>query len=252
MYRQKLGLLIFVLSALLVNECVAGNKITVVTESWKPYNYLANGKVVGQSTEVVESILQLTDIAYDISLYPWARSYSMALKYPNILIYSIVRSPARSKKFHWFCPIGEQVFYHVYTLSSREDITVDNLDTLRKYSIGVTRDTFPHEFLKARGFEEDVNFQVTATNKTNLIKLLNNRVDIIIEANDVVYQRLIEAGFANSHIKSTLPLKDHVLEHCMAMSLSTPQHIVDKVRVAHQQYLSLSRSKQPESVNTAQ
>ena len=104
------------------NNLSPSDKLLVVTESWFPYNYLdSKGEITGSSTAVVTSVLKHANITYEIDLYPWQRSYSIAIAQDNILIYSIYRTPSRENFFHWICPLLSSPLHSFYKLSSRKN-----------------------------------------------------------------------------------------------------------------------------------
>ena len=46
--------------------------LTVYTEEFPPYNFSEDGRIVGVSTEIVENIMNRTDLDYELAIYPWA------------------------------------------------------------------------------------------------------------------------------------------------------------------------------------
>ncbi len=81
-------------------------ELTVITENSPPLNYKKNGKVTGVATELVQEIMRRTGKVYSIEIMPWARGYRLALKKPNIVLYSTVRTKSREKLFKWVGPIA--------------------------------------------------------------------------------------------------------------------------------------------------
>jgi polar amino acid transport system substrate-binding protein len=210
-------------------------KLSVVTENWYPFNYLdKNGEIAGSSTKRLKSILEHANIPFEIKLYPWQRSYSLARTQQNTLIYSIFRTPIREEMFHWVCPISTKAIHSVYKLSKRVDIKINSINDLADYSINVTRGTFPHEFFLGKGMEEGVNLQLTATNEANLLMLIKNRVDLIVEVEVGVFQMLRDLDLPAETIEKAYTFDEmNQAQSCMAISKGTPQHIIDKIRQSH-------------------
>jgi len=219
----------------LSTEDVALFKLSVVTENWYPFNYLdKNGEIAGSSTERVKSILEFANIPFEIKLYPWQRSYSLARTQENTLIYSIFRSPIRENMFHWICPISSNNVHSVYKLSARDDIRINTKEDLINYSINVTRGTFPHEHFLGKGMKEGVNLQLTATNEANLSMLLKKRVDLIVEVESAIYQMVKDRGLPEDVIEKVYTSEEmNQVQSCMAISKGTPQHIINKIRQSH-------------------
>ena len=112
---------------------------------------------------------------YQVSLYPWARAYDMALREPGVLIYLIARTSEREALFRW---VGEimRIDYHFYKLRERDDIRVPDLEAAKAYRIGVMRDDVRHQYLQANGFSKIV---VSAHNSDNFKRLVNGQVDLV-------------------------------------------------------------------------
>lgn len=211
------------------------DKLQVVTEHWYPYNFLdENNKIVGSATKSVKRVLDATDLSYVISLNSWERSYNLARTKKNVVIYSILRTPAREHLFHWVCPIANQVQHSVYKLASRKDIKLESEDDILNYSVNITRGTFSHEYFLSKGMVEGKNLQLTSTNNANILMLLKNRVDLIIEADFAIENIINFHGYPLSHLEKIHSFtSEQQGETCMAISLKTSDVIVDKIKDAH-------------------
>ena len=80
---------------LLAGGGYAAAPLTVVTEEFPPYSYAQGGKLTGYSVEVVRAALGGAGLDYSMTIYPWARAYQIGRAQPNVLIFSIVRTPER-------------------------------------------------------------------------------------------------------------------------------------------------------------
>jgi polar amino acid transport system substrate-binding protein len=204
-----------------------GQTIHAVTETTS-FSYLQDDKVAGPATEVVELSLSQAGLNdYQVHLYPWARSYDMALKEPNVLIYLIARTPAREAQFQW---AGEiiKIQYHFYKLKNRP-LKVSGLDDLRGYTIGVMRNDVRHEYLKKRGLTRLV---VSAQQEDNYRRLLDGRVDLLpLPERDAAYLCQIKPVSCD-RLEKALTLDDMSTSLYMAYSLGTPEAIVTQTRAA--------------------
>ncbi|MCJ8319159.1 MAG: transporter substrate-binding domain-containing protein [Colwellia sp.] len=221
---------------LIANTISPSDKLLVVTEPWFPYNYVdSKGEITGSSTKVVTSVLKHANIRYKIELYPWQRSFSIAIAQDNVLIYSIYRTPSREKFFHWICPLLSSPIHSVYKLSRRKNLHIKKESDLNKYSYSITRGTFLHKLFLSKGMEEGVNLFLTSSNKSNLQKLLKNRVDLLVETEEAIVQMLANLKLPNKTIEKVYSLKpEDQADLCMAISKGTPSHIIDKVRSSYQ------------------
>jgi len=204
--------------------------ITAVTET-TPYTYVANGRVVGSATQVVEQTLQRAGLtAYQVHVYPWARAYELALKEPNVLIFLIARTPARERQFHWAGEIM-RIQYHLYRLKS-SPLDVKDLESAKAYSIGVMRDDVRQQYLRSKGFERLV---VSAQSLDNFQKLLRGQVDLVPLTTDDAASLCQQTGFDCAGLVRVLTLDEASTGLYMAYSLSTPAPVVQRTQEAFSQ-----------------
>lgn len=224
------ALAILSVAALLAWVPVRAQSVHVVSES-TPYTYMQDGRPAGRAMELVELSLRQAGLAdYRVNIYPWARTYDLALKEPNVLIFLIARTPAREPLFKW---AGEfiKIQYHFYKLRDRADIVVRSLDDARAYTVGVMRDDVRHQYLQARGFTRLV---VSGQNLDNFRKLVNRQVQLVPLPEGDVGQMCELAAFDCGQLERLYTLDEITSSLQMAYSLSTPDAVVDRTRVAFQ------------------
>ena len=191
--------------------------IDAVTET-TPYTYVANGKVVGTATQVVELTLQRAGLAdYQVHLYPWARAYDLALKEPNVLIFLIARTPAREQQFHWAGEIMK-IQYHLYRLKSKP-LDISSLESAKAYTIGVMRDDVRQQYLRSKGFERLV---VSAQSLDNFQKLLRGQVDLVPLTTDDSISLCQQTGTDCADLVRVFTLDEASTGLYMAYNLQTP------------------------------
>jgi polar amino acid transport system substrate-binding protein len=61
--------------------------------------------------EVVREIMRVMDIKYEINVFPGARGERMLDYMPNIVSFSLFRTPEREDKYHWIGPISDETIY---------------------------------------------------------------------------------------------------------------------------------------------
>jgi len=118
-----------------------------------PYNYVSKGKVVGLHTRLVKHILDSLDIQYTLNAYPWARSYQLAQSKPNVLIYTINRTPHREQSFHWIgqFPLTNKVSF--FRLANPL-LTSTDFSQLHKLRVGTQINSANDQYLTQRGFKK--------------------------------------------------------------------------------------------------
>jgi polar amino acid transport system substrate-binding protein len=221
------ALILLLMASFLAVPAARAQTIHAVTETTS-YSFLKEGKVVGPATEVVELSLNRAGLSdYQINLYPWARSYDMALKEPNVLIYAIARTPAREQQFKW---VGElmKVQFHFYKLKDHKAI-VRNLQDAKTLAIGVLRDDIRHQYLKEKGFTRLV---VSAQQEDLFRKLLSGQVDIIPLPEDDAASLCKEMQVNCESLEKIYTLDELSTGLYMAYSLATPDALVERTRSA--------------------
>ena len=208
--------------------CCQAQGIQVVTEDTS-YSYLENGRVAGPASAVVEATLQRAGLSdYSLALYPWARAYDMALQQPDVLIYLIARTTEREPLFKW---VGEitRIDYHLYKLRARQDIQVRALTDARQYSIGVLRDDVRQKYLRTQGFSKLV---VSATNRDNFQKLLNQQIELVAMPERDVAMLCEDARVDCASLEPAYTLDAISMGLYMAYSLATADETVNRTRAA--------------------
>lgn len=202
---------------------LAAQTIQVVTEQ-TPYTYLVEGKVVGSATEVVELSLHRAGLNdYQVRLYPWARAYDMALKTPNVLIFLIARTAAREKQFRWAGEIMK-IQYHLYRLKHKP-LAITDLESAKRFTIGVMRDDVRHQYLRDKGFGRLV---ISAQSVDNFKKLLSGQVDLVPLTTDDATSLCKETRFDCAGLERVLTLDEASTGLYMAYSASTPDAVVQR------------------------
>ncbi|MGK5026025.1 substrate-binding periplasmic protein [Janthinobacterium sp. RB2R34] len=206
----------------------AAPRLMLVTEEFEPFNYLEQGKLTGYSVEVARALVERAGIAYSIAAYPWARAYSMAQQLPNVLIFSLARTPAREKQFQWIAPLARRQVY-LYQLSKRNDIEVRSLADLPHYITSVNRDDIAHTQLAAMGLAQQGRLDLSNNALSGMNKLLAGRVDLIVGNPHSIRGLCASAGVPESAVRRTILLSDDS-DYYVAASLGTPAATVERLR----------------------
>lgn len=215
---------------ILITISAFAQEVKIVTENYPPYNYEENGKVKGVSTEIVRAVLKEMGLNIKITVYPWARTYRLALEEPNTLIYSIARTPEREHKFKWVGIIApaDQV---LLSLKERTDIKLNNLDDTRKYKIGTVRDDVIEHHLLSNGFKVGKNIDRCNNYNSNIKKLLRKRIDLCAIGKLVGYNILRKIGHEPGDTVKQVYRFDVLSKGVnMAFQKDTPDEVVNKFR----------------------
>jgi len=215
--------------SIIVPQGLRGEDITVVTEDWRPYNYAEGGKIVGVSAEIVEAVLQKARVSFTHQLFPWDRSYKMALEDKNVLIYTIARTPEREKLFKWVGSLAPRMVY-LFKLKKRTDIRLTTLADAKRYKIGVVREDATTKFLLKKGFVENRQLEIVATEEINQRNLFAGKIDLITGNELSIAPQINGLGLAYADVEKTLLLVKG--DYYMAFSRTTDDATVNRVKKA--------------------
>ena len=153
-------------------------ELEIITEDWAPYNYLENGVVTGFSVEIVQAIMAELGESYIISLYPGARGESMLDNLPNILSFSLFRTPAREEQYKWIGPISKEA---IYFYKRKNDIrtfkTFSDIEKVNK--ISVAHKGLVLSFVEAKGL---TNLHKMPKLEAQFRHVLMGRADLSVNA----------------------------------------------------------------------
>ncbi len=215
-----------------------GIQIRVVTEDTFPLQYFENGKISGPATKLVEQVLSAANISYTIEVLPWARAYHLAITEPNVLIYSLARTKARTNKFKWIGRIMALEYYLYGSVDS--DINLKTpLAALKKFRVGTVRDSAVDQYLKVNGFK-NLTTVVHGTQNFNLFE--QKRIDLF-PANQSSFQAVcLKYAFNCQDLKPLRKLDISSIDLYMAFSEFTDDILVEKVRMAYEEVMLKRKS----------
>lgn len=202
--------------------------LTVVTEEYPPYNYTNNaGELQGIAVDLAKLLLKRTGFAdVEIQLLPWNKAYSMALKKPNTLIFTLTRSPRREDLFHWIGNISTQNIY-LYQNRSRKDILLPDLESARQYRVGAVRGWDSTVWLTQQGIP------VLEIDETWLgLKMMElGSLDLTPNSELSLAYDAAKYGINPSHYMKALKIRKTVTE--FAMSKNSDPKLVKKLQTAY-------------------
>src|SRR4030042_1687991 len=175
----------------------AGGGLRIITEVYPPYNFVdKNNTVTGQSTEIVQAILEKTSTQAAIEVMPLSQGLALAEKGPRVVIYSLNRTPQREDLFKWVGPIGnyEQAFYAKKGSGVAAMVTTffSQLEDAQKVEkIGVYKGDSGAQFLLSQGF---TNLDYSLTDAEALKKLIDGTVQLWLGNKDGLAITAAQAG----------------------------------------------------------
>jgi len=206
------------------------SRVLIVTENYPPLNYMEDGILKGSSADFVKKGIKNIGFDIPIKVYPWARSYEMAKEQENVFIFSISRTPEREDLFKWVALINSQNVY-LYALSDRE-ITINNLEDIKKYKVSAMSEDFTEQGLKRLGYGDYI---ISAPNQeVSVAQLFNRRTDLwIATARDEALDKICEeAGYDSQNLKVVFEIDELKFDIYIATGLKTSDEVVRKFREA--------------------
>jgi len=215
-----------------INSFASQTEVTFVTEHLPPYQIVKeDSSISGFSTEIVLEIAQRAKVNYRVNLYPWVRSYNLALSKSNHCIFSIARLPNREKLFTWIGQITEKNNAVVWSLKSNEHgKQVKTLDDLKLYTTVVNKNDVTHIGMLNIGLTENKNLYVLK-HTDSLIKLLFTRpeIDFIVADDITISHRAKLAGVDIELLHRVIEVKNLPLNFFLACNINTDSRIIEKL-----------------------
>lgn len=210
--------------------CATTSKIKFVTEDLPPLQIEnENQSPTGALIELVNLIIKDADIDAEITIYPWARSYEIALNQPNTFIFSMLRSNEREDKFQW---IGKLFTIKSYlaTLQSNAEIKINTIDDAKRYSVGSIRHDLAESYLLNKGFIPKKNLYVSSKYPTLWSTLYSGRTDLVFTNSIVWRHEIIKASLDPEQIKLVYEIKDFASDLYLAANLTTDKALINKIK----------------------
>lgn len=176
--------------------------LTVYCEYAQPTTE-TKGDRVGLIYAQVLKLMHLTKTPGRVKTVSWKRGYEEALGKPDIALFPTTRTPEREDLFHWIGPILS--IQWVFFSHADSKLVINSLDDARRVgSIGTYTNDSKEEWLKAHGF---TNLVSVMDNQTNIRKLYQGRIDLMVETPDVIYQWPKRYGLDPSKLVMAYPFK---------------------------------------------
>ena len=219
--------------SLLTIGAAYAQKMTVVTEEWPPYSYSENDGVGGMATEVVRAALKQANLDAEFSVNAWARSYDMARRDENVLIYNIRRTAQREDLFQWVATTVPATKQQLFKLKKRTDIAVATWDDAKKYTIGVMREDSAHQLLLEHGLEEGKQLFPVTREVQNIRKLFDGKIDLIASFDLTLQIQVKKEGFSPDELEPVFVVFEG--DAYAAFSKSTSAEFVARLQKAFEQ-----------------
>lgn len=214
------------------------HKIVVLSEIYPPYQIMSKeGELSGMSADKVKALFLQAKLDYHVEIYPWARAYQIALTHPNILIFSLLRTPLREDLFQWVVPLCALNF-SFYRKKSRPDIIVNSMKDAKQYLIAAQNGQASFQYLLHIGFEEGKNLSTSYNNDNFIQMMFYDRVELIVLSHSFVNSLILRNEPHINEIEAIYNIEYLQKNLYLAASLNTSKVVINKLQKAHRQLLS--------------
>jgi len=201
---KKMRILVLIMiSVLFVSNIIAG-EIRIVTTTEAPTNYISEGKVTGTSTDIVNEIKKYLNEDAKIEVFPWARSYDIAKRESNVLVYTCGKTQERiDLGFTFLGPVITRD--HILYKKKGNNITINKIEDIRKqnFTVGALRGSWRGKYFK----NENITVEETNTHRSNAKKLFADRIDLWVLSDIEAPSVMKEAGFNMSDLEIAFVFK---------------------------------------------
>jgi len=204
-------------------SCTQKNPVLkLLTEDYPPLTYESNGSVTGYGAELVKAIQAELKSTDKIEMMGWEEAYNTALNEPNVVIFTMEKTPDRDTLFYWLGPIGNNKTYFYIKADSK--LKINSLDEAKtvKY-IATTTDWFSEKYLQENGFS-NLKSNVLPTDGVKLI--MTGDADMGVFTDLTVNQIVQQAGFEPGALVPGFEILDTDLY--IGISKQTSPKIVEK------------------------
>lgn len=172
--------------------------LRIVTEHWPPISFEQSGRAEGMAVDLARMIQKIIGSKDPIEVMPWPRAYQTALTQPNVLLFSVVKTPERQKYFTFLGPIatGEISVY----ARGNQKFKHPSLDVIKSdFRVATHRGTAFQSQLETSGYKHIV----PVNSPIHGIKMLmTGRVDAYCDDDIAIEEIFQQAGYRkNSYIK---------------------------------------------------
>lgn len=160
---------------------VGDGVVRLVTEVYVPYSFEERGQVVGVGTDVVKEVFRRLGMKTEIQVLPWTRALQMTYDGEADGIFCAFYSEDRARYLDY---PHEALAYESQLVFTKEGATIafdGTLDSLAPYTIGVMQDYFYGDEFDRRRLAGTLDVQSVTDMQTNIRKLLDGRIDVLID-----------------------------------------------------------------------
>ena len=228
-------LCVTVLALLCVAPHATGQSLRVLTEEWPPFNFKTPEGASGLAADLARLLLDDAGLATQAEFMPWNRVYQIAQHTPNVLIFTLARTPERESQFEWVLKVSDRAM-SLYRLKSRPEVKVPDLESAKQYRVGTgPKSDTSTQFLLRSGFIPGRNLepvQTEAADRSNLRKLVAGRIDLMVSHPLTIEFTADRIGIDSRQLERALTLPEKDAGYWIALSKQSDPVLLARLRAA--------------------
>ncbi|WP_462158822.1 substrate-binding periplasmic protein [Pseudoalteromonas sp. GB56] len=199
-------------ASLLLMVCLSAHasELALFTEAFPPYNFSEKNDVVGINSDILSRACTLAEVKCTFSLLPWHRAFKEAQSTINSGVFSTSRTAQREQGFIWVGPLvsSNSCFYR---LKERTDITVVNEQSLKNYTVGITRGDIYESVLQGIGLQKGKNYLTYSKKQGESNMFKQGKLDLLIGLSLTLESQLFAVGLKPEDVVPVFELNDDSL-----------------------------------------
>lgn len=166
------------------------NKIIIASMENKPFKTIVDGKMTGPYIDIIETALNNIDYEYEFKIMPWNRVVESVQNSSIDIGFSFFDNTER-RKFAYFMeePLGLYSM-KLFAMPDSKIVFDGSLKSIEEYNIGLVQNYFYTNEISEAIANNKLKVDEAIDGSSNIEKLLNGRVDLIIEDNVAVNEYL--------------------------------------------------------------
>ena len=194
--------------------------LKILTEECAPLNFMENGKITGQVTEVVRELLKRTGTDNHIQIGTWEEGYKAVLTKPNVVLFSMAMTPERKDLLQWVGPVAS-LDTSLYARKG-SGIKIETLEEAKKVKrIATVTEYCTEQAMKKEGF---ANLESCPNEEIAVRKLLNGEVQLFPSSDTLMPALLKKVGVTMDDVENVLTLSMDLLY--IAFSKGTSPNLI--------------------------
>lgn len=200
--------------------------------------YTEAKEVDGFSNQLVSDVLSKAGYEVAINVVPWTRLVQLLDSQPNVLAFSMTRTPYREELYHWIGLI-RPVSFKLWGLRERANELPQSLEEARDFRISALRGDVVANYLASIGFN---NLIYLSQSSDTLTMLRRDRIDMMAYIESGIGRYLSARNAASDTLIPVLTLDDISTGHYLVMSKDSDPALVKSLKAAFAKVLNSRES----------